>query len=229
MLPIHDACWDTNGREIVQCCTYAVSRDLLFKAWTEPGHLRHWWDHRGITDTLGLDLRAGGIWRFSVISPDGIDAGQWIRYRNVDRPRRLVYDHAGGAPDMLSFYQVTATFDETLFQTDLLVCMEFPDKQACDALVRSHAAIERGAQTFIRLGEYLATIPDEGHPIPPLSEGFISVHARLPIARHVVSVQCAAFRLLGYMDSHGIWRDQSHDRVLFGVIGWRMLDNDARR
>lgn len=62
--------------------------------------------------------------------------------------------------------------------------------------------------------------------IPPLAEGFISIHERLPVTGHRVYVQCAEFRLLGYRDSLGTWRGYYHNRELRNVIGWKVLGSD---
>lgn len=49
-----------------------VPRELVWRAWTEPEHMKHWfvpkpWSMGDIT----LDLRAGGAISFDMISPDG--------------------------------------------------------------------------------------------------------------------------------------------------------------
>jgi len=48
------------------------------------------------------------------------------------------------------------------------------------------------------------------------------------MAGQSVYVQCFAFRLLGYLDSLGIWRDYYHNQELTDVIGWRMLEIGTR-
>ncbi len=70
-------------------------RTLVFKAWTEPEHLAHWFGPRGFTMTYyRMDLRAGGAYRFGMRSPEGTD--HWLQgiYREVIEPEKLVCTYA---------------------------------------------------------------------------------------------------------------------------------------
>ncbi|HEX5437327.1 MAG TPA: SRPBCC domain-containing protein [Gemmatimonadaceae bacterium] len=76
--------------------TFEVPRALMFKAWTEPEHLVHWWGQpRGATMPFcTVDLRSGGLFRFCVKTADG--GTLWGRgiYREIAEPERLVFDMA---------------------------------------------------------------------------------------------------------------------------------------
>lgn len=72
---------------------------LVFDAWTQPEHLRHWWGPRGyVLVVCEVDLRVGGSYRLVQRAPDGHDHAFRGRYVEIDRPRRLsrtfVYDRA---------------------------------------------------------------------------------------------------------------------------------------
>jgi uncharacterized protein YndB with AHSA1/START domain len=41
-----------SDREIVSARSFAVRRELLFKAWTDPQHLQRWWGPNGFTNTF---------------------------------------------------------------------------------------------------------------------------------------------------------------------------------
>ena len=63
-----------SDREIVTTRVFNAARELVFKAWTDPDHLVHWWGPKGFTNTFQeFDLRPGGIWRFVMHGPDGVD------------------------------------------------------------------------------------------------------------------------------------------------------------
>jgi uncharacterized protein YndB with AHSA1/START domain len=83
--------------------------DLVFAVWTEPEHLRNWWGPRQLEFVVcESDPRPGGGYRFVQRAPDGHEHTFHGRYREVDRPQRLVrtfvYD---GAPNDESVETVT--------------------------------------------------------------------------------------------------------------------------
>lgn len=68
----------------------AAPPELVFRAMTEPEHLRNWWGPRqGEMTTCEVDLRVGGGYRF-VLSSGGHEAGFRGTYRELDPPRRVV-------------------------------------------------------------------------------------------------------------------------------------------
>lgn len=51
--------------------------DLVWKAWTDPEHLKKWWAPRPYrTSEVEMDMRPGGIFRARMIGPDGFDTGK---------------------------------------------------------------------------------------------------------------------------------------------------------
>lgn len=71
---------------------FHAPRELVFKAWTEARHLKHWWGPKGFNVGVAeLDLRPGGICHFSMRSPDGIEMWGKFTYREIVAPERLVY------------------------------------------------------------------------------------------------------------------------------------------
>ncbi len=50
--------------------------DLVWKAYTDPEHLKRWFSPKPYEITeIEVDLRPGGIFRFRMIGPDGFDTG----------------------------------------------------------------------------------------------------------------------------------------------------------
>ncbi len=72
----------------------AADAETLFQAWTDPNVLRDWWRQEGegwAFAGASIDLRVGGRYRLAMTAPDGkrhVAAGV---YREVQRPRRLVF------------------------------------------------------------------------------------------------------------------------------------------
>jgi len=49
-------------------------RDLVWRAWTDPKHLAHWFGPKGFTSSVPeLDVRVGGSLRIVMHGPDGND------------------------------------------------------------------------------------------------------------------------------------------------------------
>jgi uncharacterized protein YndB with AHSA1/START domain len=79
-------------RTLVLTRTLQAPPALVFSAWTDPGHLVHWWGPEGFTLAhCEQDLRVGGNYRFCMRAPDGTD--HWVRgqYTRIDPPSRLVF------------------------------------------------------------------------------------------------------------------------------------------
>ena len=71
---------------------FDAPRTLVFRAFTEPERLRHWWGPTGFSwVSCTMDLRAGGTFHYCMRSPDGQDMwGKWI-YREIVPPERIVF------------------------------------------------------------------------------------------------------------------------------------------
>jgi uncharacterized protein YndB with AHSA1/START domain len=131
---------------------------MVFDAWTERGHLRHWLGPRGF-ELVGceVDLRVGGGYRFTHRAPDGGEHVFYGHYRQIERPSRLVSTFAyEGAPG-------TEALDEVTFKEDddgmTLVTgrSTFPTFQARELYLASGA--ERGlAESHERLDDLLVTL-----------------------------------------------------------------------
>lgn len=66
-----------NGQhDLVLERTLDAPRDLVWKAWTDPEHLKQWFAPKPYeVSELELDLRPGGVFRLRMVGPDGFDTG----------------------------------------------------------------------------------------------------------------------------------------------------------
>ncbi len=79
-------------REIVLTRTFAAPRTLVFKAWTDPEHLRRWFGPKPFTNPVcEVDLRVGGSWRIVMRAPNGDEFPAAGIYKEIVEPERLVF------------------------------------------------------------------------------------------------------------------------------------------
>jgi uncharacterized protein YndB with AHSA1/START domain len=134
---------------------FDAPRSLVFKAWTEPEHLVHWYGPRGFTlRSCKLDLRPGGSWRSCMLSPEGRE--YWVKgvYREIVEPERLVFTYAHENQDgtVVNETLVTVTFAEQRGKTKLTL------RQAIFESVKERDSHRGGWNSSLdRLVEYLAT------------------------------------------------------------------------
>ena len=147
---------DTADRQLIFTRTFDAPRDLVFEAWTDPRHLAQWWGPAGFTTTIhAIDVRPGGIWKFVMHGPDGIDYHNRIVFLEVVKPERIVYKHDPEVGDEPVRFQVTVTFADENGKTRVTMEMLFPSAGARDHVVYTYGAIEGAQQTLDRLREHL--------------------------------------------------------------------------
>ena|SRR6266545_342608 len=143
---------NTADREIVNARVFDVPRELVWKAWTNPKHVAEWWGPNGFTNTIHeMDVRPGGVWRFTMHGPDGTDYKNKIIFSEIVKPALIVHDHVSGPK-----FQVTATFDEQDSKTRVTFCMLFESADAYET-VKAYAA-EANEQNFDRLERQLVKV-----------------------------------------------------------------------
>jgi uncharacterized protein YndB with AHSA1/START domain len=117
--------------ELVFTRTFAAPCALVWQAFTEPAHIQRWWGPQGFTgDAYQMDLRAGGAFGLTLISPDGACFPCQGRLVEVVKETRLVLEgeasegHPCGAgiPPRAT---VTITFEQQGNQTRLTLHTRF--------------------------------------------------------------------------------------------------------
>ncbi len=82
--------------------TFNAPRDLMFRVWTEPEHLMHWWGPKGFKmKHAKMDLRPGGMYLYGIGAPDGSDMWGKFIFQEIVEPEKLVFitsfsDEKGG-------------------------------------------------------------------------------------------------------------------------------------
>jgi uncharacterized protein YndB with AHSA1/START domain len=92
--------------EFVHSRLIDAPRERVFKAFSDRAHLTRWWGPKGFTSTFHeFDLRPGGVWRFVLHGPDGINYANECVFTEVVAPERVVFDHVSD-----HHFQMTITF-----------------------------------------------------------------------------------------------------------------------
>ncbi len=93
-----DATWDRLAEHLAPVDRFVINRSFdapiarVFELWTTPKHLEQWLPPTGATmEFRRADLRPGGETFYCMRAANGLTMWGKIRYREIDRPRRIVY------------------------------------------------------------------------------------------------------------------------------------------
>jgi uncharacterized protein YndB with AHSA1/START domain len=149
---------EVSAQEITITRVFDAPRELVWKAWTEPEQLAHWWGPRGtILASVTMDVRPGGTFRVTSVSEEGgpgEEGGPEMTvagvYLEVVEPERLVFEEPAedawheGAVSVLTLTDLGDGRTEMVVHTTI---------QTTDEL---RGAAQAGmASSFDRLAEHL--------------------------------------------------------------------------
>ena len=142
-----------SDREIVITRTFNAPRSVVFDAWTKVEHVTHWWDPSRVPLAIcEIDLRPGGTFRFVPEGPAGAMHPFIGTYREIVRPRRLVFT----TPSPSSAESVgTLVFEEHDGTTTLTMTIACDTRADRDALLAMRVDVGT-THTLNNLDDYLA-------------------------------------------------------------------------
>lgn len=135
--------------------TIRADPETLFRAWTDPEALSHWWrmeEEGWAFAAASIDLRVGGRYRLGMTGPDGRTYTAVGEYLEIEPPTRLVFTWDWERPtDRVGETLVTVEFKPAgTGMTELVLTHE---RFADPASVAGH---ERGwAQLFTLLDHFI--------------------------------------------------------------------------
>jgi uncharacterized protein YndB with AHSA1/START domain len=87
-----------DATEIVSSRVLAAPRARVYEAFSDSAQLARWWGPKGFRNTFHeFDLRAGGVWRFTMHGPDGTDYDNLKEFLEVVPGERIVSTHGSEA------------------------------------------------------------------------------------------------------------------------------------
>lgn len=162
---------DSADRQIVITRRFHAPRPLVYQAWVDPKAIVQWWGPRGFTTTTHeRQVVPGGVWRFIMHGPDGVDYPNRIYYIEVTKDERLVYEHGSDDPDDPARFHVTVTFTGDADETTVELKTRFATREERDRTIE-FGAVQGGNQTLERLEEHIARV-ENGDGIFVLSRTF---------------------------------------------------------
>lgn len=146
--------------EVVSTRLFAVARERLFDAFSDPRQLEHWWGPKGFTNTFEeFDLRPGGAWRFTMHAPTGAEYHNVSEFIEIQRPERIVFEHVRP----MHRFKMTMLFTDEQGGTRLTWRMQFESVEEVARLGDFLASANE--ENFDRLQAHLSK-PELSHEIP---------------------------------------------------------------
>ena len=140
-----------NWFEIVR--DFEAPRALVWKMYTEPQHLVHFWGPKGgSVPRCELDLRVGGMWHHTMRFPDGHDYSYSSRYLEILPPEKLVYRDA----------PLNASADDELGPPELITTIRLEEIPAGTRVI-AHIEARSPADRDQTIQNGFALMVDGGH------------------------------------------------------------------
>jgi uncharacterized protein YndB with AHSA1/START domain len=132
--------------EIVSTRIINASRELVYRAWTEPNHLKNWWGPAGFTNTFNeFDFRVGGKWNFIMHGPEKGNYANECEFIKIEKPSLIAWKRFSKP-----IFQVVATFEEVSEdKTKIIFKMLFTAADECQKVKK--IAVDKNEENFDRL------------------------------------------------------------------------------
>lgn len=141
-------------RELIISRTLSAPRELVWKAFTQPEHIIHWWGPNGFTNTFHeFSFTVGGVWRFIMHGPDGTDYPNRVIFTEITPMDRVAYDHDDDNTSDLRF-KVVVTFEDDGVNTLITLHNTVPSAAVMEQIMK-YGAVDGGKQNLARLEAYL--------------------------------------------------------------------------
>ncbi|HET9823735.1 MAG TPA: SRPBCC domain-containing protein, partial [Chitinophagaceae bacterium] len=145
------------GRQLTISRVVNAPRELVWKVWTDPEHIKNWWGPNGFTNTIfQMDVKPGGVWDFIMHGPDGTDYKNKSVYKEIVKYAKIVYDHLSGPK-----FRSTVTFTEQGNKTLINIEMLFETAEERDNVVKVFKADVGLRQNIYKLEGYLRKVSSE--------------------------------------------------------------------
>lgn len=71
---------------------FNAPRELVYEAWAKAEHLAQWWGPKGfLLENISLDFKPGGMFHYSLQTPDGSKIWGKFIYKEMSAPEKIVF------------------------------------------------------------------------------------------------------------------------------------------
>lgn len=141
------------NRELRTYAHLPVSIDLLWKMWTEPDHLIHWWGPKEFTNTIHQwDFQNEGEWKMTMHGPDGTNYPNRSIFKEIIPHKKIVFEHFN--PHFITTVSFENQGDSVLLDWSLL----FDSEEMYEIIVKAHQADKGQQENIEKLTLYLAEL-----------------------------------------------------------------------
>jgi uncharacterized protein YndB with AHSA1/START domain len=139
---------------------FDAPKHLVYRAWTTPALVKQWWGgRRGTVESVEIDLRVGGRWRYVMSANGGFQVAFHGTYRELVPTERIVNTEVFETPDADPADEehapiITTTFSEVSGRTVLALLTDAGSRQLRDVILNS--GMEEGVQEGFELLEQIA-------------------------------------------------------------------------
>jgi uncharacterized protein YndB with AHSA1/START domain len=135
---------------------FDAPRHLVYRTWTEPDLIKQWWHaNRGTVDSIEVDLRVGGAWRYVMTATGGFEVAFHGEFVEIVPDERLVTtEYYEGAPEAPPATTTLTLTDIGAGRTRAELLVEHQNQFTRDMQVQS--GMEAGLQDALDMVEGIA-------------------------------------------------------------------------
>lgn len=147
---------DISNRSIEMSRVVNAPRELVWKVWTDPEHIKNWWGPNGFTNTISkMDVEPEGVWDLIMHGPDGTDYINKSVYKEIVKYERIVLDHVSGPK-----FRATITFTKEGDKTRINWQMLFATAGELEQVIKVFKADQGLKQNLDKLEIYLSNFSE---------------------------------------------------------------------
>ncbi|MCF6408437.1 SRPBCC domain-containing protein [Pseudalkalibacillus salsuginis] len=159
-----------NDRVLVLERIFDAPRELVFKMFKDPEHLKRWWGPRGWElPVCKVDFRPGGVWHYCMKCVDqnqgefyGMESWGKGVYKEIIEPEKIVYvdffsDSEGSTNDSMPSTNITLEFIDLGGKTKLINRAEYASAEGLNT-VMDMGMLQGITETWDRLEEVLSAV-----------------------------------------------------------------------
>ncbi|MCP9756891.1 hypothetical protein EGI26_17130 [Lacihabitans sp. CCS-44] len=129
---------------------------LVWRMWTEPEHIQHWWGPNGFTSTIHkMEAKNNGEWKFIMHGPDGTDYNNFNIFKELVFHEKIVIIHQGPP-----HFELQMTFEDLGEKTKLTLISNFESEQTLKEILKEGIVEEGLKQNIEKLEAYIPTSSD---------------------------------------------------------------------